>query len=213
MGTCIRSLQILSLGALASAAWGQALPADAERVGLNGRSLAERSAALPTSSRLRLTQSDTQPLATAAQSGAVGAWYGQSPTARQTMLWARPWAGRGLAVGLGVEQRGAMPGGGPYSQWRHGAGPDSGVLLGLAVPTSQNTAVTLQTPLYESAQPGYNELDTLRESRQVRVGLVFAKNKPYADLRKGFRMELSGQSSLTFRPRGGRVGVTFQSTW
>jgi hypothetical protein len=43
--------------------------------------------------------------------------------------------------------------------------------------------------------------------------MVFNTRKPYADLRKGFRMELSGQSSLTFRPRGGRVGVTFQKIW
>ncbi len=41
--------------------------------------------------------------------------------------------------------------------------------------------------------------------------MVFSSRKAYADLRKGLRMELSGQSSLAVKPRGGgKVSLTFQ---
>ncbi|UXH76726.1 hypothetical protein [Roseateles amylovorans] len=193
-----------------------------DHVALNGHSLNERVQVRP-SARLSVTQSAAQPLATAGQSGAVGNWYGRDALARQTMVWGQPFAARGLRVGLGVEQRGAAIGGGlyqtPYQGWRAGASGDTGLLVGLAMPTGPRSHVFLQTPLVEGQPTGYDDFnlsgrDPAASARQVRVGMVFNSKKAYADIRKGLRMELSGQSSLTFRPRGGgRVGVTFQKIW
>jgi hypothetical protein len=127
----------------------------------------------------------------------------------------------GLRLGVGVEQRGAAFGGGlyatPYQNLRPGAAGDAGVLVGLAMPTGPRSHAFVQTPLVDAQRAQIDDLNVPglnnRDQRQVRVGLAFNSRKPYADLRKGFKMELSGQSSLTFRPRGGRVGVTFQKIW
>lgn len=185
---------------------------------LPGRSLQERSALAPTS-RLSVTQIQSEPLATQSGSNAAATWNGRSADARQTMLWARPWSQKGLRVGLGVEQRGRAIGGGfqqnPYQNLRPGAAGDAGVLVGLAMPTGPRSHVFVQTPLVEAERPAYEELGlAAREGRQVRVGLSFNTRKPYADLRKGFKMQLSGQSSVTLRPRGGgRLSVTFQKVF
>lgn len=191
-----------------------------DRVSLQGdlpkRSLQERAAMSPTS-RLSVSQSQAEPLATGSPSAPVSAWNGRAATARQTMLWAQPWSSHGLRLGVGVEQRGRAIGGGfqqnPYQRLRQGAG-DAGVLVGLAMPTGPRSHVFVQTPLVEGEQPTYEHFGLAareNEGRQVRVGLAFNTRKPYADLRKGLRMELSGQSTLTLRPRGGgRVAVTFQ---
>jgi len=198
-----------------------------DHVELTGRSLSERSRQAATSrsaaasSRYTVTQHAAEPLATANQPVGAAAWYGRAPQATQTMLWARPWSGSGLRLGVGVEQRGAAIGGGlystPYQNARPGAAGDAGVLVGLALPTGPRSHAYVQTPLVDAQRAQIDELTVPginnRDQRQVRVGMVFNTRKPYADLRKGFRMELSGQSSLTFRPRGGRVGVTFQKVW
>lgn len=188
-----------------------------DRVALSGHSLADRVHAQPTR-RVSVTQSAAEPLATAGLSGAAGSWYGRSATARQTMVWGQPFAGNGLRVGLGVEQRGAAVGGGlyqnPYRGWRAGAAGDSGVLVGLALPMTARSHVFVQTPLVEGERAAYQDLnlnDREAPGRQVRVGMVFSSRKQYADLRKGLRMELSGQSSLALKPRGGgKMSVTFQ---
>ncbi len=201
-----------------------------DRVELTGRSLSERArqqqqrvsaSASGGGSRYTITRNAAEPLATANQSAGAAAWYGRAPQATQTMLWARPWTGNGLRLGVGVEQRGAAIGGGlystPYQNLRPGAAGDAGVLVGLALPTGPRSHAFVQTPLVDAQRAQIDDLNvpgwSQRDQRQVRVGLVFNTRKPYADLRKGFRVELSGQSSLTFRPRGGRVGVTFQKTW
>ncbi|ALV07609.1 hypothetical protein [Roseateles depolymerans] len=201
-----------------SAPTGEGAPSSLDdRVELSGHSLADRVHAQPTR-RVSVTQSAAEPLATANLPGATGSWYGRSPTARQTMVWGQPFAGNGLRVGLGVEQRGAAIGGGlyqnPYRGWRAGAAGDSGVLVGLALPMTARSHVFVQTPLVEGERSAYQDLNlngAESQGRQVRVGMVFSSRKAYADLRKGLRMELSGQSSLAVRPRGGgKVAVTFQ---
>ncbi|WP_431256600.1 hypothetical protein ACQ86G_17955 [Roseateles chitinivorans] len=218
----------LSLASLA-----QAVPAvDAapssldDHVELSGRNLAERTRQpslrdASSGARYTVTQSAAEPLATANQSAGAAGWYGRAPQATQTMLWAKPLSGSGLRLGVGVEQRGAAVGGGlyatPYQNLRPGAAGDAGVLVGLAMPTGPRSHAFVQTPLVDAQRAQIDDLNVPglnnRDQRQVRVGLAFNSRKPYADLRKGFKMELSGQSSLTFRPRGGRVGVTFQKIW
>lgn len=193
-----------------------------DHVALNGHSLADRVTVRPTA-RLSVSQSAAQPLATAGQNSAAGHWYGREALARQTMVWGQPFATRGLRIGLGVEQRGAALGGGlyqtPYQNWRAGSAGDTGVLVGLAMPTGPRSHVFLQTPLVEGQHAAYSDFnlssrDMAESGRQVRVGLVFNSKKAYSDIRKGLRMELSGQSSLTFRPRGGgKMAVTFQKIW
>jgi hypothetical protein len=197
-----------------------------DRVELSGRNLAERTRQQPlreaaSGTRYTVTQGAAEPLATANQSAGAAGWYGRAPQATQTMLWAKPFAGSGLRLGVGVEQRGSAFGGGlyatPYQNLRPGAAGDAGVLVGLAMPTGPRSHAFVQTPLVDAQRAQIDDLNVPglnnRDQRQVRVGLAFNSRKPYADLRKGFRMELSGQSSLTFRPRGGRVGVTFQKIW
>lgn len=196
-----------------------------DRVELSGRSLADRAQHQRqpvASSRFTVTQSAAEPLATANQPSGTASWYGRAPQATQTMVWAQPWAGSGVRLGLGVEQRAAAIGGSvystPYQNYRPGAYGDGGVLVGLALPTGPRSHAFVQTPLVDAQRSQFDDLTSVagltgRDQRQVRVGMAFNSRKPYADLRKGFKMELSGQSSLTFRPRGGRVGVTFQKIW
>jgi len=222
------TLSLAAIGAVAQAAPAvEATPSSLDdHVELSGRSLAERTrqASLrdaSSGSRYTVTQSAAEPLATANQSAGAAGWYGRSPLATQTMLWGKPLSGSGLRWGVGVEQRGAALGGGlyatPYQNTRPGAAGDAGVLVGLAVPTGTRSHAFVQTSLLEAQRAQIDDLNVPginnRDQRQVRVGLSFTSRKPYADLRKGFKMELSGQSSLTFRPRGGRVGVTFQKIW
>jgi len=225
---------VLSMGSLAQAAPAvDPTPTSLDdRVELSGRSLADRarsqSARLSETaresgrdggSRYTVTQHAAEPLATANQSAGAAGWQGRAAQATQTMVWAKPWAGGGMRLGVGVEQRGAAVGGfqsAPYQNLRPGAAGDAGVLVGVAMPTGPRSHAFLQTPLLDPQRPQADELNVAglnNRERQVRVGLAFNSRKPYADLRKGFRMELSGQSSLTFRPRGGRVGVTFQKIW
>ncbi|MDH0867692.1 hypothetical protein [Mitsuaria sp. GD03876] len=218
----------LTLAQAAPAA--EATPASLDdSVELSGRPLSERTRqplrqSLRESSggsRYTVTRNAAEPLATANQSAGVAGWHGRAPQATQTMLWAKPWSGSGLRLGVGVEQRGTAIGGGlystPYQNLRPGAAGDAGVLVGLAMPTGPRSHAFVQTPLVDATRSQIDDLNVPglanHDARQLRVGLVFNSRKPYADLRKGFRMELSGQSSLTFRPRGGRVGVTFQKTW
>jgi Spy/CpxP family protein refolding chaperone len=197
-----------------------------DHVELSGRSLSERARQpalrdASSGSHYTVTQSAAEPLATANQSAGAAGWYGRAPHATQMMVWAKPLSGSGLRLGVGVEQRGAAFGGGlyatPYQNLRPGAAGDAGVLVGLAMPTGPRSHAFVQTPLLDAQRAQIDDLNVPglnnRDQRQVRVGLAFTSRKAYADLRKGFKMELSGQSSLTFRPRGGRVGVTFQKIW
>ena len=120
----------------------------------------------------------------------------------QTMVWvARP----ALQLGLGVEQRWALPGA-PGAATP--SAPDAGLLVGLLVgPRSaagSHVHLTWQAPLGRPDSP-YGEV----QARQVRVASAPLPQEPYADLRRGLltKVELSGQTTLALRPRGGRFGV------
>jgi hypothetical protein len=194
-------------------------PALAQQVDLTG-SLIERVQTESAAPTLSVSQSLGEPLATAGPVPALGAGSGTLATARQTMLWARQQR-LGVAVGLGVEERNAYRG---QTAWG-GASQltrtrDAGLLVGVAVDTGERSQLTLQTPLFNaSPQPGmlgtagFDDALTGQDSRQMRMGLVFNTKKPYSDLRRGVRFELSGQTTLSFRPRGGRVGLTLQTKY
>jgi len=206
----------LMLAAAAPAAQAQA--SISERIQLNGTPA--RSSAT-TSSSLRVTQSMAEPLATAGPLAPQDSLRAdRTNSARQTMLWAEH-ARSGLGVGIGVEQRQPY---GPAAAGLRASGSqpqaEGGVLVGASLATGPRSHLTVQTPLQSSTSvapmrspladdPQFRQ----DEQRQVRVGLVFNSKKPLADLRKGFQMELSGQSTLALKPRGGKIGVAFQKVW
>lgn len=157
-----------------------------------------------TLTHLSVSQMQGEPLATAGPTSALGVWAGRSTIAQQTMLWVEPPQGR-LSLGVGVEQRAS----------RSLAPAVAGVLVGVALTTSQRSQLTLQTALLNASRPSSDELwmPPGSETREVRMGLLFHTSNRYAQLRRGVRVELSGQTTLSFRPRGGRIGVTLQSRW
>ncbi|MCU7369701.1 hypothetical protein PEC18_02135 [Paucibacter sp. O1-1] len=190
VGACRCLMACLCAAALVSPALAQDL---SERVALDG-------------SVLRLSVNQGEPLATSGAAPALGPGAGTSTSARQTMVWMRPRAGA-LGLGLGVEQReGLLSANGGVRQ--------AGLLLGVSLATGQRSELVLQTPLLNASrtvpEPGLASAD---EARQLRMGLVFDSRKPYEDLRRGVRVELSGQTTVSFKPRGGRIGVTVQSRW
>lgn len=190
VGACRGLMACLCAAALVSPALAQDL---SERVALDG-------------SVLRLSVNQGEPLATSGAAPALGPGALASPNARQTMVWMRPRAGA-LGLGLGVEQReGLLSANGGVRQ--------AGLLLGVSLTTGQRSELVLQTPLLNASrtvpEPGLASAD---EARQLRMGLVFDSRKPYEDLRRGVRVELSGQTTVSFKPRGGRIGVTVQSRW
>jgi len=120
---------------------------------------------------------------------------GMAPSAaRQTMLWAqRPSLGLDLSIGLGVEQR-------PRQDFRGIETMGSGLLIGVALNTSERTQLTLHSGL---------------APRDVRMGLVFRQADPLQELRRGLllKVELSQQTTLAIKPRAGRVGILMSSSW
>jgi len=186
-----------------------------ERIQLNGTMT--RNAA---PGALRVTQSMAEPLATAGPlSPRDSLRADRSNSARQTMLWADH-ARSGLGVGIGVEQRRPY-GPAALSGVRDGSQPqmEGGLLVGASLATGPRSHLVVQTPLQSSAatNPRSQLADDPQfaqdQQRQVRVGLVFNSKKPLADFKKGFQMELSGQSTLAVKPRGGKIGVAFQKVW
>ena len=122
----------------------------------------------------------------------------------QTMVWvARP----ALQLGLGVEQRWALPGA-PGAATP--AAPGAGLLVGLRLDAGPRAHLTWQAPLGRP-DTQYGEV----QPRQMRVALALLPQDPYADLRRGLltKVELSGQTTLALRPRGGRFGVLLTSHW
>ncbi|WP_144006992.1 hypothetical protein [Pelomonas sp. KK5] len=173
----------------------------------------------PARGPLRVTQSLSEPLATAGPLAPQDALRAdRQQAARQTMLWADH-AKSGLGVGIGVEQRR------PYGPAALSAGINDGsqpqmsggVLVGASLATSPRSHLIVQTPLQSTSAPRNLLADDPQfqqdQQRQVRVGLVFNSKKPLADFKKGFQMELSGQSSLAVKPRGGKIGLAFQKVW
>lgn len=128
-----------------------------------------------------------------------------TPTvATQTVLWAgqsRLW------FGLGVQQRApSLLPGLPGSL----ANGDASLLVGLGLDAGSRTRLTWQTPLVRADGSEMRGLP-----RQLRVGLVFTLRDPYADLRRGMltKIELSAQTAVALRSRGGRLGLTLTSQW
>nr|WP_316643746.1 hypothetical protein [uncultured Roseateles sp.] len=162
---------------------------------------------------LRLSQSQGEPLATAGSTALTDTLNGQSQTARQTMVWAVH--SSGLGFGIGVEQRNSTFAGlGTQRLSFDSTTPQAGMLMGLSMATGNRSYLTLQTPLLSStARPSSEDGLLLQDARQLRMGLVFQTRNKYADLRQGLRMELSAQTTLSVRPRAGRLGFTVQSSW
>lgn len=155
---------------------------------------------------VELTQAVSAPLA--APSGAQPA----ADHATQTMLWHRRGA---VGFGLGVEQRGAAAGDQRllYGEPRlgYGAGPGlqprgDALLVGVSLATSERTRLSWQT----AADNG-----TPLVHRPMKVSLSFQRTDALKELRRGslLRMELSGQTTLALRARGGRLGVALTSRW
>lgn len=124
----------------------------------------------------------------------------------QTMVWAmRP----ALQLGLGVvvEQRWTPPGApGPVSP----STQDAHLLVGLRLDAGPRAYLVWQAPLWRpESQNG------AIQARQMRVALALLPQDPYADLRRGLliKVELSGQTTLALRPRGGHFGVLLTSHW
>ena len=128
--------------------------------------------------------------------------YGGSTITNQTMLWT---GGPRLSLGLGIAQRAA-----PLLPRTPAATGDAGLLIGLGLNTVGRTRLIWQTPLLRA-----DGSDTAGAARQMRMGLVFSLHDPYADLRRGMltRIELSGQTALALRSRGGRLGLALTSRW
>ena len=203
--------------ALACPAWAGANDTTlSERVGLDGR-------AVQSGSSWRVTQEIAEPLAVSGPVATRDALRGErADQVRQTMLW-REHAASGLGFGIGVEQRVVN---GPYSaqglQQLHQPDQNAGALVGVSLATSERSRLTIQTPLGNAVSspagmagsPGQQALGQDEfGKRQVSVGMVFNSKKPLSDLRQGFRTELSGQTTLAVKLRGGRLGFNVSKRW
>lgn len=132
-------------------------------------------------------------------------------TVERSMLW----AARGRwAVGLGVQQPSlsVSPAAGPDAQANTLGRRDEAVVLGLALATSASTRLTVQAPWPVRDLMGG---DIAPEVRQARIGLSFQVADPYRELRRGslMKVELASQTSLSLRPRKGRLALTLTRRW
>ena len=152
----------------------------------------------------RVTRATVPALAASSLSGLPAASPGRVV---QTMVWVvRP----ALQLGLGVEQRWAMPGAPGAPGAATPGARDAGLLVGLRLDAGPRVHLTWRAPLWRpDAQNGEVQ------PRQMRVALALLPQDPYADLRRGLltQVELSGQTTLALRPRGGRFGVLLSSHW
>lgn len=122
----------------------------------------------------------------------------------RTMMWSRSGS---VQLGLGVDRPGAAP---PTST-AFGPTPASRVVLGASIDTSATTQLRWQTPL-----PATLTHDALQQPQVMEVSLVLKPQDPLASLRRGalMRLELSGQTQLSLRPRGGgRLELKLTSKW
>lgn len=147
--------------------------------------------------------------------GAGREWRGQgsAPPAwrtagSRTMLWSRNGAlPSALQLGMGVEQAVPAP---PGSTAALGAPAQPRVLVGAALDTSATTQLTWRTPL----QPSWSS--EAQPARTMEFSLVLKPQDALANLRRGslMKMELSGQTQLSLRPRGGgRIALQLTSKW
>lgn len=122
----------------------------------------------------------------------------------RTMAWSRSGA---MQFGVGVEQ--AWPN--SQSTTMPGLAPQPRLVLGASVDTSANTQLRWRTPL-----PANVAREATQQPQMVEFSLVLKPTDALATLRKGslMRLELSGQTQLSLRPRGGgRMALTLTSKW
>lgn len=109
---------------------------------------------------------------------------------------------------------------GPLAAGWQRPGTPAGVMLVVGLPLGQLGPfgqpgrlgeLRLQAPL--APPPTVPGLDN--PQRELRVSLALTARDPYADLRRGMltRIELSGQTTVSLRPRGGKVMLHLTSRW
>ncbi len=166
----------------------------------------------------------------------VQAGDGNPQPARRTMLWTQR---AGVEVGLGLVQPQSAPRGAAPTLVRgvsaaptaaDAAVPTQAVLaLGRQVATGVDMRVGLGVPLGHGAaraaagggpltlagQAGADSLFDSTRRAELRVGMALVPTRAYDGLRRGLamRMELSGSTTLTMKPRGRRVTVQLNSQW
>lgn len=120
--------------------------------------------------------------------------------ATQTMLWNHRGA---VGFGVGVEQRNP-PLQGPGLQPRVA---DS-ILVGVSFATGERTQLSWQTSASDMG-------GTTLADRPMKVSLTFHRSDTLRDLQRGslMRMELSGQTTLALKARGGKLGFALTSRW
>lgn len=210
-----RAASLLALAAMLLPAAASAQP-QVDLLGRDVMSLPELSSDGAAPAGWTLERSQTLAMAPAwrppATAAAAPTWQ-PSATVMQTMLWARR---ERLGLGLGVEQRGvavAPTGAGAATP----AAREAGLLVGVSWATGESSQLTWAAPLVSSRQPdglAWTGLDRAPE-REMRLGLEFRKRDPYADLRRGalMKFELSRDTTVSLKPRHGRVGFTLTSRW
>ena len=93
----------------------------------------------------------------------------------------------------------------------HRSSTVTGPMLTVGLPAGRLGQLRWQAPLTSPSALGLDNTP-----RQMRVSLVLTASDPYADLRLGMltRVELSGQTTLSLRPRGGgKVMLHLTSRW
>lgn len=129
------------------------------------------------------------------------------------------WAGRGpFNVGLqwqgplqpGLASTSLVPPQAGRNPRYHGNGRAE-LHMGVAVDLGERARLELTHPLKNQTAP----VDPLAPPlvNDMRLSLELRPSKPLAGLRSGLRLELSRQSTLSVKPRGGGVGVAYNSTF
>ena len=163
---------------------------------------------------LQRSQSSGLAPATSAATPLAGVPAAQSSGAvTQTMLWARR---ERLGLGFGVEQRWA-----PVASLANpfpapAATRDAGMLVGLSWATGESSQVTWATPLLPPRSAGMAWAGAEKwPEREMRLGLDFRKRDPYAELRRGalMKFEVSRDTTVSVKPRHGRLSFTLASRW
>lgn len=154
---------------------------------------------------------------------------------RQTMVWTQ---GRGLQLGLGVvaaqpSERGVAPtlargvamapsANDPAvpTQVLLAAGrqltPGVDMRLGLGLPlTSSASRAAAGGSLPLAGQAGVDALADPSRQAELRLGMALVPSRAYDGLRRGLamRVELSGATTVTLKPRGRRLTVQLSSQW
>jgi hypothetical protein len=122
-----------------------------------------------------------------------------------TTLWARR---QNLAVGVGVEQTPVQTGVSNLGPTPVAAGMAQTLVLGVGYTPTSTTRVAGELPL---AAPGA----TAAETPKPRLSMAFRPTNAMNNLAHGtlFKMEISRQTALSVRPRGGNVVLVVQSRW